>query len=67
MLREYLDIVLIKDIRMKLGNTYDIYSFTGLDILLGELSLGISFSCDPSKVDERLVEIIKAIKCYRFR
>lgn len=60
-LREYLDIVLIEDIRMKLGNTYSIYSFTDLDILLGELSLGISFSCDPNKVDESIAEIIKDI------
>lgn len=60
-LREYLNIILIENIRMKLGNTYSIYSSTNLDILLGELSLGISFSCDPNKVDESIAEIIKDI------
>jgi zinc protease len=60
-LREYLNIVLVEDIRMKLGNTYSIYSFTDLDILLGELSLNISFSCAPNKVDESIAEIIKDI------
>jgi predicted Zn-dependent peptidase len=60
-LREYLNIILMEDIRMKLGNTYSIKSYTDLNILLGELSLDISFSCDPKKVDESIDEIIKDI------
>ncbi|MDR2251437.1 MAG: insulinase family protein [Endomicrobium sp.] len=60
-LREYLNIILIEHIRMKLGNTYSIYSSTNLDILLGELSLGVSFSCAPNKVDESIAEIIRDI------
>jgi zinc protease len=60
-LREYLNIVLIEHIRMKLGNTYSIDSTTDLDIFLGELSLDISFSCDPKKVDESITVIMKDI------
>jgi zinc protease len=60
-LSEYLDIVLIEHIRMELGNTYNIYSATDLDTLLGELSLSISFSCDPKKVDESIAVVMKDI------
>jgi zinc protease len=58
-LSQYLNIVLVEDVRMKLGNTYSISSYTDLDILLGELSLGISFSCDPKKVDESIAAVMK--------
>jgi zinc protease len=58
-LREYLDIVLIENIRMKLSNTYNITNYLSLEILLRELSLEISFSCAPKKVDESIVMVIK--------
>jgi hypothetical protein len=51
---EYLDIVLIENVRMKLSNTYNITSYPNLEILLGELSLEISFSCDPKKLTKVL-------------
>jgi zinc protease len=60
-LREYLDIVLIENVRMKLSNTYNVTNYTDLEILLGELSLDISFSCDPKKVDESIALVIKDI------
>jgi zinc protease len=60
-LREYLDIVLIENIRMKLSNTYSISNYSNLEILLGELSLEVLFSCDPRKVDESIAVVIKDI------
>ncbi|MDR1474499.1 MAG: insulinase family protein [Endomicrobium sp.] len=60
-LGEYLDIVLIENVRMKLSNTYNITNYTNLEVLLGELSLEISFSCDPKKVDESIAVVIKDV------
>jgi zinc protease len=60
-LKEYLDIVLIENVRMKLSNTYNISNYSNLEILLGELSLEILFSCDPRKVDESIAVVIKDV------
>ncbi|MDR2457640.1 MAG: insulinase family protein, partial [Clostridiales Family XIII bacterium] len=60
-LKEYLDIVLIENVRMKLGNTYGITNYLNLKILLGELSLNISFSCAPQKVDESIAVVIEDV------
>jgi hypothetical protein len=50
-----------ENVRMKLSNTYNITSYPNLEILLGELSLEISFSCDPKKVDESIAAVIKDV------
>lgn len=52
-LQEYLDIRLIERIREKLGGVYSISADTAhVTAPHGELSLAVSFACDPARVDE---------------
>jgi len=52
-LNDYLDIVLIEEIREKLGGVYSISSWVSLSpIPRGELSGGVFFNCDPKRVNE---------------
>ena len=52
-LTELLDIVLVREIREKLGGVYSISAYASVGAApAGELSLIVRFSCDPSRVEE---------------
>ena len=52
-LSELLDIVLVREIREKLGGVYSISAYASLGAApRGELSLVFNFSCDPARADE---------------
>jgi zinc protease len=52
-LSEYLDIVLVREIREKLGGVYAISSYVSLGAApRGELTLMVNFSCDPGRAEE---------------
>ncbi|QQO10244.1 M16 family metallopeptidase [Breznakiella homolactica] len=52
-LSEYLDIRLTEEIREKLGGVYSVSVSVSLTpIPVGELSMGVSFYCDPGRADE---------------
>jgi len=58
-LNEYLDIVLIDEIREALGGVYSVSSWVSVSPLPnGELSGGAYFTCDPKRVEE-LVTAVK--------
>lgn len=58
-LTEYLNIVLTREIREKLGGVYGISASASLQPLPldGELGMYISFGCDPNRVDELRVAV----------
>ena len=52
-LEQYLDIRLTEEIREKRGGVYSASASVGLGVApRGELSLSVSFSCDPGRADE---------------
>lgn len=61
-LSEYLDIVMIREIREKLGGVYSISVSVGLGVApRPELSLIVRFSCDPARVDELYAAVDKVL------
>ncbi|MCA6070345.1 MAG: insulinase family protein [Endomicrobium sp.] len=62
-LKEYMNIILVENIRVKLGGTYSISSdLSLLHFPYDELKLEIHFSCDPKRVDELVAAVEKDIK-----
>ncbi|MFA6504907.1 MAG: insulinase family protein [Treponemataceae bacterium] len=62
-LTEFLDIVLVREIREKLGGVYSISAYASLGAAPeGELSLIVHFSCDPSRVEELSAAVDQKIK-----
>ncbi|MDR3071358.1 MAG: insulinase family protein [Endomicrobium sp.] len=62
-LREYMNIILMENIRVKLGGTYSISSdLSLLHFPYDELKLKIRFSCDPKRVDELVAAVKGDIK-----
>jgi len=52
-LSELLDIVLVREIREKLGGVYSIGSYVSLGATpAGDLALAVRFSCDPARAEE---------------
>ncbi|MCA6071221.1 MAG: insulinase family protein [Endomicrobium sp.] len=62
-LKEYMNIILVENIRIKLGGTYGIFSdLSLLHFPYDELKLEICFSCDPKRVDELIAAVKEDIK-----
>ena len=62
-LEEYLDIILNDEIREKLGGVYSIgQSVSASNIPNGELSMRLSFSCDPKRVQELSDAVIRVFQ-----
>ncbi len=62
----YLDIKLVQVIREKLGGTYSPSVSVGLTPApSGELSMSVSFTCDPARVDELVAATIHEIDLVR--
>ncbi|MDR0322877.1 MAG: insulinase family protein [Treponema sp.] len=57
-LSEYLDILLIDEIREKLGGVYSISSNVSVSVIpRGEYSLNVFFQCDPARTDELIATV----------
>jgi zinc protease len=62
LLSEYLGILLVDEIREKLGGVYFISAMAGLALIPdGEYSLSINFQCDPARADELITAVEECI------
>jgi zinc protease len=63
-LSEYLDIILTREIRERLGGVYSIWVNSSLSALppSGELVMETMFYCDPGRAEELCAEIIRQIE-----
>jgi len=61
-LSEYLDIVLINEIREKLGGVYSISASASVSVIPhGEYSLYVYFECNPARVEELAAKVLECI------